>query len=146
MRMLLQIDGEAAAEQWIRDALARHERIMGFGHRVYKTDDPRAVELKEMSRELGERFGQPQWFRMSDRIQRVMLEEKHLYANVDFYSASAYYVMGIPIDLYTPLFAASRISGWSAHVMEQLENNRLIRPRSEYVGPTNKRVVPLDQR
>lgn len=146
MRMLLQIEGEDAAERWIRDALARHERIMGFGHRVYKTDDPRAVELKEMSRELGERTGQPQWFRMSDRIQHVMLEEKQLYANVDFYSASAYYVMGIPIDLYTPLFAASRISGWSAHVMEQLENNRLIRPRSEYVGPTNKTVTPLERR
>ena len=119
---------------------------MGFGHRVYKTDDPRAVELKEMSRELGERAGQPQWFRISDRIQRVMLEEKGLYANVDFYSASAYYVMGIPIDLYTPIFAASRISGWSAHVLEQLGNNRLIRPRSDYVGPRDKRVVPIDQR
>ncbi|MSQ24083.1 MAG: citrate synthase [Chloroflexi bacterium] len=146
MRMLLQVGDEDKAEQWIRDALAKRERIMGFGHRVYKTDDPRAVELKEMSRELGERAGQPQWFRMSDRIQRVMLEEKHLYANVDFYSASAYYVMGIPIDLYTPLFAASRVSGWSAHVMEQLESNRLIRPRSEYTGPTDKKVVPIGQR
>lgn len=146
MRMLLQVGTEEAAEQWIRDALARKDRIMGFGHRVYKTDDPRAVELKEMSRELGERTGQPQWFRMSDRIQKIMLQEKGLYANVDFYSASAYYAMGIPIDLYTPLFAASRISGWSAHVMEQLENNRLIRPRSEYAGPRDKTVVGLDQR
>ena len=146
MRMLLQVGNEAAAEQWIRDALARKDRIMGFGHRVYKTDDPRAVELKEMSRELGERTGQPQWFRMSDRIQKVMLDEKHLYANVDFYSASAYYAMGIPIDLYTPLFAASRVSGWSAHVLEQLENNRLIRPRSEYAGPRDKAVAPIDQR
>jgi citrate synthase len=146
MKMLLEVGGEDAADQWIRDALARKARIMGFGHRVYKTDDPRAVELKEMSRELGERTGQPQWFRMSDRIQKIMLQEKGLYANVDFYSASAYYAMGIPIDLYTPLFAASRISGWSAHVMEQLENNRLIRPRSEYAGPREKSVVPLDQR
>ncbi len=146
MRMLVQVGSEEAAEDWIRDALARKARIMGFGHRVYKTDDPRAVELKGMSKELGERTGAPQWFRMSDRIQKVMLQEKGLYANVDFYSASAYYVMGIPIDLYTPIFAASRISGWSAHVMEQLTNNRLIRPRSDYVGPRDKRVVPLDQR
>ncbi|HZT06002.1 MAG TPA: citrate synthase [Chloroflexota bacterium] len=146
MRMLLQVGSEDAAEEWIRGALARKARIMGFGHRVYKTDDPRAVELKEMSRELGERTGHPQWFRMSDRIQRVMLAEKGLHANVDFYSASAYYVMGIPIDLYTPIFAASRISGWCAHVLEQLGNNRLIRPRSEYVGPRDKRVVPLSQR
>ncbi len=146
MKMLLEVGTEGAAEKWIRDALARKARIMGFGHRVYKTDDPRAVELKEMSRELGERTGQPQWFRMSDRIQRIMLEEKGLYANVDFYSASAYYAMGIPIDLYTPLFAASRISGWSAHVMEQLENNRLIRPRSDYVGPRDRSVIPLAQR
>ena len=146
MRMLLQVGSEEAADQWIRDALGRRARIMGFGHRVYKTDDPRAVVLKEMSRELGERTGQPQWFRISDRIQRIMLEEKGLYANVDFYSASAYYVMGIPIDLYTPIFAASRITGWSAHVLEQLGNNRLIRPRSDYVGPRDKRVVPIDQR
>jgi citrate synthase len=146
MRMLLQVGTEEAADQWIKDALARRARIMGFGHRVYKTDDPRAVVLKEMSRELGERTGQPQWFRISERIQRVMLEEKGLYANVDFYSASAYYVMGIPIDLYTPIFAASRISGWSAHVLEQLGNNRLIRPRSDYVGPRDKQVVPIDQR
>jgi citrate synthase len=146
MRMLEKVGGEDKAEQWIRDALARRERIMGFGHRVYKTDDPRAVELKEMSRELGERTGAPQWFRMSDRIQQVVLSEKGLYANVDFYSASTYYVMGVPIDMYTPIFALSRISGWTAHVLEQLENNRLIRPRSDYVGPTNKKVVPLAQR
>ncbi len=147
MRMLLQIKGgEDEAVSWIRGALERKDRIMGFGHRVYKTDDPRAVELKEMARELGDRAGQPQWYRMADRIQKVMLQEKGLYANVDFYSASTYYVMGVPIDLFTPLFAASRVSGWSAHVIEQLENNRLIRPRSEYVGPIDKKVVPLDQR
>ncbi len=146
MRMLIEVGSEQAAERWIRDALARKARIMGFGHRVYKTDDPRAVELKEMSRELGERTGQPQWYRMSERIQRVMLQEKGLYANVDFYSASAYYVMGIPIDLYTPIFAASRISGWSAHVLEQLQHNRLIRPRSDYLGARDRKVVPLDRR
>jgi citrate synthase len=146
MRMLQQVGSEESAESWIRDALARKARIMGFGHRVYKTDDPRATELKEMSRELGERAGQPQWYRMSDRIQKVMLQEKGLYANVDFYSASTYFVMGIPIDLYTPIFAASRISGWSAHVMEQLTNNRLIRPRSDYVGARDKKVAPIEQR
>ncbi|HWP36217.1 MAG TPA: citrate synthase [Gemmatimonadales bacterium] len=146
MRMLIEIGSEERAEAWIRDALARRARIMGFGHRVYKTDDPRAVVLKEMSRELGERTGQPQWYRISERVQQVVHQEKGLYANVDFYSASTYYVMGIPIDLYTPIFAASRISGWSAHVLEQLANNRLIRPRSEYVGPRDRKVVPIDQR
>lgn len=146
MAMLREVGSEERAEGWIRDALARKARIMGFGHRVYKTDDPRAVELKEMSRELGERTGQPQWFRMSDRIQRVMLQEKGLYANVDFYSASAFHVMGIPTDFFTPVFVASRISGWSAHVLEQLANNRLIRPRSEYVGPRDRRVAPIDKR
>jgi citrate synthase len=146
MLMLQKIGSEDKATQWIRDALARRDRIMGFGHRVYKTDDPRAVELKGMSRELGERTGQPQWYRMSEKVQEVVKEEKGLYANVDFYSASTYYVMGIPIDLYTPLFAVSRISGWTAHVMEQLENNRLIRPRSEYMGPTDRKVKPIDQR
>ncbi|MPZ15751.1 MAG: citrate synthase, partial [Chloroflexi bacterium] len=146
MRMLLEIGSVDRAEQWIRDALDRKLRLAGFGHRVYKTDDPRAVELKEMSRELGERTGQPQWFRISDHVQRIVLQEKGLYANVDFYSASSYYVMGIPIDLFTPVFASSRISGWSAHVVEQLANNRLIRPRSEYVGPRDRRVLPIVQR
>jgi citrate synthase len=146
MHMLEEIGSEDKAESWIKDALARKARIMGFGHRVYKTDDPRAVELKEMSRELGERTGQPQWFRMSERVQKVVHEDKGLFPNVDFYSASTYYVMDIPIDLYTPIFAASRISGWSAHVLEQLENNRLIRPRSDYVGPRDKKVVAIDQR
>jgi citrate synthase len=146
MLMLREIGSEDKAEQWIKDALARKARIMGFGHRVYKTDDPRAVELKGMSRELGERTGQPQWFRMSERVQSVVHADKGLFPNVDFYSASTYYVMDIPIDLYTPIFAASRISGWSAHVLEQLENNRLIRPRSDYVGPRDKKVVPIDRR
>lgn len=146
MRMLLEIGSVDRAEQWVRDALDRKLRLAGFGHRVYKTDDPRAVELKEMSRELGERTGQPQWFRISDHVQRIVLQEKGLYANVDFYSASSYYVMGIPIDLFTPVFASSRISGWSAHVVEQLANNRLIRPRSEYVGPRDRRVLPIVQR
>jgi citrate synthase len=146
MLMLKEIGSEDRAEQWIKDALARKARIMGFGHRVYKTDDPRAVVLKEMSRELGERTGQPQWYRMSERVQSVVHQDKGLFPNVDFYSASTYYVMDIPIDLYTPIFAASRISGWSAHVLEQLENNRLIRPRSDYVGPRDKKVAPIDQR
>jgi citrate synthase len=146
MLMLKEIGSEDKAESWIKDALARKARIMGFGHRVYKTDDPRAVVLKEMSRELGERTGQPQWYRMSDKVQSVVHGDKGLFPNVDFYSASTYYVMDIPIDLYTPIFAASRISGWSAHVLEQLENNRLIRPRSDYVGPRDKKVVPIDQR
>jgi citrate synthase len=146
MYMLREIGSEEKADQWIKDALARKARIMGFGHRVYKTDDPRAVELKGMSRELGERTGRPEWFRMSEKVQTVVHQDKGLYPNVDFYSASTYYVMDIPIDLYTPIFAVSRISGWSAHVLEQLENNRLIRPRSDYVGPRDKKVAPLDRR
>lgn len=146
METLKEIGSVENVEPWLERALAERRRLMGFGHRVYKTDDPRAVVLKEMSRELGERTGQPQWYRISERVQQVVHQEKGLYANVDFYSASTYYVMGIPIDLYTPIFAASRISGWSAHVLEQLANNRLIRPRSEYVGPRDRKVVPIDQR
>lgn len=146
MRMLLEIGEPARAESWIRDALAQKKKIMGFGHRVYKTKDPRAYILEEMSRELGRRAGVTKWFEMSQIIERVVLEEKGLYPNVDFYSASAYYSMGIPLDLYTPIFAVSRITGWTAHILEQLENNRIIRPRAEYVGPERLTYVPLAQR
>src|SRR5205823_3142213 len=138
MRMLLEIGADAGpdrAEEAIRAKLARKEKIAGFGHRVYHTEDPRATHLRQMSRDLGQRAGQPAWFEMSQRIEQVIKAEKKLNANVDFYSASTYYALGIPIDLYTPIFAVSRISGWTAHVLEQYANNRLIRPRAEYVGP-----------
>jgi citrate synthase len=138
MKLLLEIGKDAPPEKVediIRAKLARKEKIPGFGHRVYHTEDPRATHLRQMSRDLGQRAGQPQWFEMSQRIEALVKAEKKLYANVDFYSASTYYVLGIPIDLFTPIFAVSRISGWTAHVLEQYANNRLIRPRAEYIGP-----------
>ena len=148
--MLLEIGEDATderAEAFVRAKLARKEKITGFGHRVYKTEDPRATHLRRMSKELGERAGTPRWFEMSQRIEELVNGEKKLYPNVDFYSASTYYTLGIPIDLYTPIFAVSRVSGWTAHVLEQLANNRLIRPRADYIGPTYpQRFVPRDQR
>jgi citrate synthase len=150
MRMLLDIGpaaGPEKAEEVVRAKLARKEKIPGFGHRVYRTEDPRATHLRPMSRELGQRAGQPVWFEMSQRIETLVKAEKNLYANVDFYSASTYHALGIAVDLFTPIFAVSRISGWTAHVLEQYANNRLIRPRAEYVGPEYpQRYKPLDLR
>jgi len=150
MRMLLEIGADATpdkAEAAVRARLARKEKIPGFGHRVYHTEDPRATHLRRMSKELGERAGQTTWFEMSQRIEAVVKAEKKLNANVDFYSASTYYVLGIGIELFTPIFAVSRVSGWTAHVLEQYANNRLIRPRAEYIGPAYpQRYSPLEQR
>jgi citrate synthase len=146
MKMLLKIEMPDRAEAWVREQLARKEKIMGFGHRVYRTEDPRAAHLRRMSEQLGRKFGQSQWFAMQQVIEDVMRREKALYCNVDFYSASMYYVMGIPLDLYTTIFAASRVSGWCAHVLEQHADNRLIRPRAEYVGPMNRTWLPPRQR
>ncbi|HET8841922.1 MAG TPA: citrate synthase [Ktedonobacteraceae bacterium] len=146
MRMLLKIGEVDNTETYLGEALARKERIMGFGHRVYKTEDPRATHLRKMSEELGQRTGDARWYQMSQRIEAYIKEHKGLNANVDFYSASVYYMMGIPIDLDTPIFASSRVVGWTAHILEQYDNNRLIRPRAEYIGPKNVTYVPLDQR
>jgi citrate synthase len=150
MKMLLDIGRDAGgerAEQWVRARLARKEKISGFGHRVYRTEDPRATHLRRFSKLLGEKAGAPQWFEMSQRIEQLVLTEKKLHPNVDFYSASMFYSLGIPIDLYTPIFAVSRISGWTAHVLEQYANNRLIRPRTDYIGPKYpQQFLPLDQR
>jgi citrate synthase len=150
MRLLLEIGKDAGpekAEEAVRAKLARKEKIPGFGHRVYHTEDPRATHLRQMSKDLGQRAGEPQWFEMSQRIEALVKAEKKLNPNVDFYSASTYYTLGIPIDLYTPIFAVSRMSGWTAHVLEQYANNRLIRPRAEYVGPEYpQRYVALDAR
>jgi len=150
MRMLLEIGPDGTpdqAEAVIRAKLARKEKIAGFGHRVYHTEDPRATHLRQMSRDLGVRAGQPGWFNMSERIEAVVKAEKKLNANVDFYSASTYHSLGIAIDLFTPIFAVSRISGWTAHVLEQYANNRLIRPRAEYIGPEYpQRYRPLEDR
>ena len=150
MRMLLEIGADAPvekAEEVVRAKLGRKEKIPGFGHRVYHTEDPRATHLREMSRDLGQRAGQPIWYEMSQRIEALVKSEKKLNPNVDFYSASTYHALGIDIDLFTPIFAVSRVSGWTAHVLEQYSNNRLIRPRAEYIGPEYpQRYQPLEAR
>ena len=150
MRLLLEIgkDGPVEkAEDVVRAKLARKEKIPGFGHRVYHTEDPRATHLRQMSRDLGQRAGEPMWFEMSQRIETLVKAEKKLNPNVDFYSATTYHALGIDVDLFTPIFAVSRVSGWTAHVLEQYANNRLIRPRAEYIGPEYpQRFIPLEQR
>jgi citrate synthase len=150
MRLLIEIGQDATPDridEAIRSRLARKVKIPGLGHRVYRTEDPRATHLRRMSKELGERAGNRRWFDMSERIEHLVTGEKKLYANVDFYSASTYYTLGIPVDLYTPIFAVSRVSGWTAHCLEQYKNNRLIRPRTEYIGPTYPQpFLSLEQR
>jgi citrate synthase len=150
MRLLLEIGKDAPiekAEEIVRAKLARKEKIPGFGHRVYHTEDPRATHLRQMSRDLGQRAGEPMWFEMSQRIETLVKTEKKLNPNVDFYSATTYHALGIDVDLFTPIFAVSRVSGWTAHVLEQYANNRLIRPRAEYIGPEYpQRYVALDAR
>ena len=133
--------------EYVRNMLAQKKKISGFGHRVYHTEDPRATHLRKMSHDLGISSGEPKWYEMSHRIEEFVKAEKKLNANVDFYSASTYHVLGIDVDLFTPIFAVSRISGWTAHVIEQLDNNRLIRPRADYVGPAYpQHWVPVDKR
>src|SRR5262252_3773772 len=150
MKMLIEIGPEASPErvdEAIRAKLAKKIKIPGFGHRVYRTEDPRATHLRKMSKDLGDRAGHTGWFDMSRRIETLVTGEKKLYPNVDFYSASTYYTLGIPIDLFTPIFAVSRVSGWTAHCLEQYGNNRLIRPRTDYVGPAYPQTyLALDQR
>ena len=146
MRMLLRIGNPDQVKEWITDALARKEKIMGFGHRVYRTEDPRASHLRKFSEIMGQRTGQTQWYKMSRTIEQFILEEKKLYSNVDFYSASTYYLMGIPLDLYTPIFAMGRTPGWIAHILEQYANNRIIRPMAEYVGAVDAPWQPVEQR
>ena len=150
MKMLLEFGAAATPEKvesTIREKLARKEKIPGFGHRVYRTMDPRAVHLRQLSKELGKRSGEAHWVDMSERIEALIRSEKKLNPNVDFYSASMYHALGIPVSLYTPIFAVSRTSGWTAHVLEQLANNRLIRPRAEYTGPPVPQPwIPLEQR
>src|SRR5574341_1951679 len=146
MKMLLEIQSPERAAGWIATALAQGRKIMGFGHRVYRTEDPRAAHLRRMSEELGQKTGQPHWFAIQRVIEDLMKREKGLYCNVDFYSGSMYYVMGIPLDLYTPIFALSRVSGWCAHVLEQHADNRLIRPRAEYVGAMDRKWISVRKR
>lgn len=146
MEMLEEIGDEENAETYIRDALAQHRKIMGFGHRVYHTEDPRATHLRQMSHDLGVRTGEMKWYNLSMRVEHVVLAEKHLNANVDFYSASVYHSLSIRTDLFTPIFACSRVAGWTAHVLEQLANNRLIRPRADYTGPRGRLYAPVGER
>jgi citrate synthase len=146
MVMLKEIGDPERAEDWVRRAIDEKQRIMGIGHRVYKTLDPRAVHLKHMSKELGEQSGQPHWYAISEMVEDAVRRAKDLYANVDFYSASTYHVLGLETDLFTPVFAISRVAGWTAHLLEQYGDNRLIRPRLEYVGPKNVPYVPIEER
>src|ERR1700685_3788334 len=133
--------------EYIKGMLAQKKKVPGFGHRVYHTEDPRATHLRAMSRDLGKSSGQPRWYEMSEAIEKFVKVEKKLNANVDFYSASTYHVLGIDEDQFTPVFAVSRISGWAAHVIEQLDDNRLIRPRAEYLGPEYpSKYVPMEKR
>lgn len=146
MLMLKEIGSMEKARPWVEDALNNKVKVMGFGHRVYKNGDPRAKILRQMSDRLTEKLGQHHWFEMSDLIDDAMQSKKNLLPNVDFYSATVYYAMGIPIDIYTPIFAASRVAGWCAHIMEQWTKNRIYRPRGEWTGKENLKYVPVSDR
>ena len=146
MKMLLEIGSIENAEVHIKKALAEKRKIMGFGHAVYRTEDPRATHLRQLSKQMGEQAGDSRWYEISRKLEETMMREKGLYPNVDFFSASAYYMMGIPLDLYTPIFAVSRISGWTGHILEQYADNKLIRPRAEYTGQRELPYVPIAQR
>jgi citrate synthase len=146
MKMLTEIGTVENVEQYIQKKLENKEKIMGFGHRVYREGDPRAKHLKKMSEKLTKLVGEPHWYEMSAKIEEIMNSTKPLPPNVDFYSASVYHCLGIDHDLFTPIFAVSRMSGWLAHILEQYENNRLIRPRAEYTGPQKQKYVPIEQR
>jgi len=146
MEMLQEIGSPEQVEPYVQKTLADHKRFMGFGHRVYKGEDPRAKHLKAIAKRLAESSHEPQWFTISERLQAAVLKAKGLYINVDFYSSSLLHYLGIPAELFTAMFACARMAGWSAHILEQASDNRLIRPLANYVGPRDLRFVPLDQR
>jgi citrate synthase len=146
MKMLTEIDTLENVEPYIRKKLENKEKVMGFGHRVYQNGDPRAKHLRLMSEKLTEITGEPHWYQMSTKIEEIVTGEKKLPPNVDFYSASVYHSLGIDHDLFTPIFAVSRVSGWLAHILEQYANNRLIRPRAEYTGPGMQKYVDIKLR
>ena len=146
MKMLIEIGDPAKIDAWIDQALAEKRKIMGIGHAVYKTEDPRATWLRKFSKQMADKKGEQKWYDMSQAIEKAMLEKKGMYPNVDFYSASTYYLMGIPLDIYTPIFAVSRISGWTGHILEQYANNKLIRPRAEYIGARDLKYTPIAER
>lgn len=143
IKMLQEIGSLDRVDAYVEECLAQKKKIMGIGHRVYKTLDPRAPTLRRMAQTLSVKLGDPKWIQMSDRIAELMLKKKQLNANVDFYSATVYYSMGLPTDMFTPLFAIARATGWTAHVLEQLADNRLIRPQSNYTGPVGMMVKPI---
>ncbi|MGA2002905.1 MAG: citrate synthase [Terriglobales bacterium] len=147
-KILMEIDSAGADPvEHVKGMLAQKKKVPGFGHRVYHTEDPRATHLRKMSRDLGESSGNSKWFDYSNKIEQFIKDDKKLNANVDFYSASTYHTLGIAVDLFTPIFAVSRVSGWTAHVIEQLDDNRLIRPRADYIGPEYpQRYVPVEKR
>ena len=146
MQMLIEIGEPARAKEWMLKALREHRVVMGFGHRVYKNGDSRVPTMKKYARKMAEFTGQSKWLDMEDTLEAVMLEQKEIYPNLDFPSGPAYYMMGFDIDMFTPFFVMARITGWTAHIMEQQANNRLIRPLSKYTGPGERRVMPLGQR
>lgn len=146
MKALMKIGSIERVEPWLDDMLANKRKVMGIGHAVYKTEDPRATWLRKFSEKMGGVTGETKWFEMSKKLEDLMKEKKGMNPNVDFYSASTYYMMGIPMDLYTPIFAISRISGWTGHILEQYGNNKLIRPRAEYVGNRDMKYVPIAER
>jgi citrate synthase len=146
MKMLLQIAEPSKVEPFVKKLFSEKKKIMGFGHRVYKTEDPRATHLRRLSEQMGEAIGDTRWYEISREIERVVMDSKGLFPNVDFYAASVYYCLGIPVDLFTPIFAASRVAGWTAHAREQYADNRLIRPESDYIGPRGNTYVPIEER
>lgn len=146
MKMLIAIDDPAKIDAWVDDALENKKKIMGIGHAVYKTEDPRATWLRKFSKQMADKTGVTKWYEMSQRIEQLMHEKKGMFPNVDFYSASTYYLMNIPLDLFTPIFAVSRISGWTGHILEQYHNNKLIRPRAEYIGARDQKYVAIGDR
>jgi citrate synthase len=147
MKMLLSLGDVDKVESFIKESLAAHRKISGFGHRIYKTTDPRAEQLRRIALMLADHTGNRKWVDLSEKMRDVMARERpEIYVNVDFYSASVYYTLGIPLDLFTPIFAISRVAGWTAHVMEQLMDNRIIRPDAIYVGPKDQKYVPVDKR
>jgi 2-methylcitrate synthase/citrate synthase II len=146
MHMMIEINDPAKAEQWMIDALAQKKKVMGFGHRVYKSGDSRVPTMKKQAQILADITNQQKWMTMYNALEKVMVEKKNIYPNLDFPAGPAYFMMGFEIDFFTPIFVMARTTGWSAHIMEQAKNNRLIRPLSEYNGVPERKMVPLTER
>lgn len=146
MEMILEIGTPEKAEPYVKNLLANKQKVMGFGHRIYKKEDPRATAFRDIAKKLCDRAGDTRWMEISNRVEKVVWEEKKIPCNVDFFSASVLYILGFPVDYFTTVFAASRVAGWTAHVMEQLADNRLIRPKAEYVGSLNEHYLPIEKR